>query len=143
MKKEIFLNKWYNKEIEDDGAFISEEYSLFQKSYKSVIKDICKDIDFELEEFNKYHYCFSAVLSSKKTEQLFYISISDVRYFKNEWANNILYRTMKDEKDWIGGSNHFSTLNDISKNLLRLDNQILKEKETRQVVNRDESEIEF
>lgn len=136
----MFLDKWYNKEIEDDGAYTSAEYNLFQKNYREVLKDICKDIDFAIKEFHKNHYCFSAVLSSQKTEQLFYISISDVRYFRNDWADNILYRTMEHEKDWTGGSNHYSKLNDLDFNLLELDNQILK---TRQVVNQDEPEIEF
>ncbi len=140
MKKDIFLEKWYAKEIEDDGAYTSSEYNLFQKNYKEVLKDICKEINFELKQFNKNHYCFSAVLSSKKTEQSFYISVPDVRYFSNEWADNILYRTMEHEKDWTGGSNYYSKLNDLDFNLLELDNQILK---TRQVVNQDEPEIEF
>ena len=140
MKKENFLSKWYNKEIEDNGAYTSTEYDLFQKNYREVLKDICKEIDFELKQFNKNHYCFSAVLSSKKTEQLFYISISDVRYFSNEWADNILFRTMEHEKDWTEGSNHYSKLSDLNFNLLKLDNQILK---TRQVVNQDEPENDF
>jgi len=140
VKKENFLSKWYNKEIEDNGAYTSEEYNLFQKDYKEILKNICKEIDFELKQFSKNHYCFSAVLSSKKTEQLFYISISDVRYFSNEWADNILYRIMEHEKDWTGGSNHYSKLCDLNYNLLELDNQIFK---TRQLVNQDESEIGF
>ena len=34
MKKDIFLEKWYDKEIEDDGAYTSSEYNLFQKIIK-------------------------------------------------------------------------------------------------------------
>lgn len=60
------------------------------------------------------------------SKQFYYISISDVRYWKNEWADYILYRTMEHEKDWTGGSNQYSSLNDLSENLIKLDKQIIK-----------------
>lgn len=43
-----------------------------------------------------------------------YISISDVRYFTNEWYSNILIRTAKDEQDYRGGFNHHTTLEDLT-----------------------------
>lgn len=126
MTVDKFLNKWYDKEIEDWGGETSPEYRNFQTNYKSVIKDFCKDIGMEFHSFSKNHYEFSAVVKSNTTNQFYYISISDVRYWKNEWANNILYRIMKHDKDWTGGSNRYSTLQDLAENLLNLDLQILK-----------------
>lgn len=150
MTVDKFLNEWYGKEITEWGGYTypenkewrtEYEYSDFQKNYRSVIKDLCKDIGMELHSFNKGHYEFSAVVKSNKTNQLYYISISDVRYCKNEWANNILYRTMQHEKDWTGGSNHYSTLRDLAENLLKLDLQIVKNlnnKNTKQITNQVE-----
>ena len=83
-----FLNKWYDKKIEDWGGETSPEYRNFQTNYKSVIKELCNDIGMELHSFSKNHYEFSAVVKSNTTNQFYYISISDVRYWKNEWANN-------------------------------------------------------
>ena len=34
----------------------------------------------------------------------------DVRYFANEWYNRIIIRTAKDEQDYRGGFNHYTTL---------------------------------
>ena len=141
MTVDKFLNKWYGKEIEDWGGETSPEYRNFQTNYRSVIKDLCKDIGMELYTFNKNHYDFSAVLKSNSTNRFYYMSISDVRSWKNEWANNILYRTMEHEKDWTGGSNHYSTLNDLAENLLNLDLQMAKKLEdenTRQFTNQVE-----
>lgn len=136
-----FLEKWYNKQIEDWGSETSPEYKNFQTNYRSVIKDFCKDIDMELHSFNKNHYEFSTIIKSNKTNQFYYISISDVRYWKNEWANNILYRTMEHDKDWTGGSNCYSSLQDLPENLLNLDLRILKESEnTRNIDNQVEIE---
>lgn len=133
MRIKKFLNTWYDKEIEDCGEITSQDYKKFQKSYKSVLKDIGKDIDFELYSFHPNHYEFSAVMKSNLTNQFYYISISDVRYWRSEWANNILYRTMEHDKDWSGGSNHYSTLEELGKNLLNLDNQKLMVKEINEV----------
>ena len=95
MTVDKFLNKWYNKEFENRGRETSPEYKNFQTNYKSVIKEICNDIGMNLYSFNKNHYEFSAVVKSNTTNQFYYISISDVRYWKNEWADNILFRTME------------------------------------------------
>ena len=141
MKIEEFLKKWYDKEIEDWGGETSPEYRNFQTNYRSVLKEIGNNISFELHSFSKNHYEFSAVMKSNLTNQFYYISISDVRYWKNEWANSILYRTMEHEKDWTGGCNRYSTLKKLSENLLELDKQILRnlEKENaRQVINHSE-----
>lgn len=141
MKVKEFLNTWLDREIEDWGGTTSQEYKNFQRNYRSVLKEIGKNIGLELHSFNKNHYDFSAVMKSNITNQFYYISISDVRYWKNEWANKILYRTMEHDHDWTGGSNRYSTLENLSKNLLDLDKQILQNLErenTRQVINHPE-----
>lgn len=126
MKINSFLNKWYNKEIENWGVTTSKQYRDFESDYKKVLKETCKEIGFELKDFNKNHYDFSAVLQNKKNKLYYYISISDVRWWKNDWADKILYRTMKDEKDWTGGSNHFCKLTELADYLVNLNNQYEK-----------------
>lgn len=141
MKVKSFLNTWLDRDIEDWGSTTSQEYKDFQRSYRNVLKEIGKNIGFELHSFSKNHYDFSAVMKSNTTNQFYYISISDVRYFKNEWANNILYRTMEHDHDWTGGSNRYSSLENLSENLVNLDKQILKNLEienARQVINQSE-----
>ena len=84
------------------------------------MKETCKEIGFELKDFNKNHYDFSAVLQNKKNKLYYYISISDVRWCNNEWANRLLYRTMKNEKDWTGGTNYYCKLVDLAEKLISL-----------------------
>lgn len=148
-----FLDTWYDKEITDWGGYTHPEYKSwktefeyadFQRNYRSVIKEFCKDIGMELHSFNKGHYEFSAVVKSKVTNQFYYISIPDVRYRNNEWANHILYRTMKHEKDWNGGMNQYSSLQNLAENLLNLDLKISKDLEkenTRQIIEQVEKEV--
>ena len=138
MTVDKFLNKWYNKEFENWGGETSPEYKNFQTNYKSVIKEICNDIGMNLYSFNKNHYEFSAVVKSNTTNQFYYFSISDVRYWKNEWADNILFRTMENDKDWTGGRNRYSKLKDLEENLMNLDLEIgykIENNKTRQITN--------
>ena len=48
--------------------------------------------------------------SRARKNKCVYLSISDVRYFTNEWYGHILIRTAKDEQDYRGGFNHYTTL---------------------------------
>ena len=114
------LDKWYDKEIEDYGGYTSPMYEEFQRDYRNTIKDFCKKINMKLHDFHKNHYEFCAVLQDIDTQKYYYISISDVRFWKNEWADNILYRTMEHDKDWRGGSNCYSNLEDLPNNLMSI-----------------------
>lgn len=138
MKEKELLKRWSNMGYYDWGIF---EYKDFQRNYRSVLREISKKIGFELHSFNNHHYSFSAVMKSNTTNQFYYISISDVRFFKDEWAKEILYRTMENDHDWTGGKNRYSKLEKLAENLSILDKEISKnlEKEnTRQVVNSNE-----
>lgn len=137
MKEKDMLRKWLNRNIEDWCGVTSDEYKEFSRNYRNVLGNMGKEIGFNLHSFNNNHYCFSAVMQSNVTNQFYYISISDVRYFKDEWANNILFRTMENDRDWTGGSNRYTPLENLSENLLYLDKQILKNLEienARQVI---------
>lgn len=140
MKVNEFLKIWFDREIEDWGVAISQEYKDFQRNYRSVLKEIGEKIGFELCSFSKNHYAFSVVMKSNTTNQFYYISISDVRYLKNEWATNILYREIADAHNWTGSRNRYSTLEKLSENLISLDKQILQNLEkqnTRQESNQE------
>jgi len=39
-----------------------------------------------------------------------YLSISDVRFFRNEWYNHILIRSAESERDYCGGHNNYTSL---------------------------------
>lgn len=135
MKEKELLKRWSNMGYYDWGIY---EYKDFQRNYRSVLKEIAMKIGFELHSFKNIFYSFSAVIKSNTTNQFYYISISDVRFFKDEWAKEILYRTMENEHDSTGGKNRYSTLENLAENLSILDKEISKnlEKEiTRQVTN--------
>ncbi len=69
-----------------------------------------KSAGLTLKQFNKNHYCFSAVVTDG--ERFAYISVSDVRSNPRIFSE-VLYRTMAHEKDWHGGENRNCQWNDI------------------------------
>ena len=88
-----------------------------ETEHHKILLDIASNIGANLVSFNKNHYTFSAFM--EKGGKFAYISISDVRHFKNEWKDNILVRSAEHERDFSGGRNTFT-------NLLKLENRLDK-----------------
>lgn len=105
-------SKWLNHTF-SSSTYPLSDYIEFQKLMRLDLKKITKNNDLELHSFNKNHYEFSAVLKDIHEDKFIYVSISDVRYWKNDWYNHVLIRTMKHDKDWTGGSNHYCKWEEI------------------------------
>ena len=112
------LRSYVNRTFENWGGVTSNEYNTFQKKYRNLLKSICENNNLELVAFHPNHYQFSAFI--KSGNKFVYISISDVRYFKNEWFNHILIRTAKHEKDFTGGYNRYTTLPLLESTILKM-----------------------
>ena len=102
------LKKYLSHEF-SSGSYTGSDYKIFQTKYINYLKAICRENHWELVNIGRNHYCFSAFIKSSENKCV-YISISDVRYFTNEWYRHILIRTAKDEQDYRGGFNHYTTL---------------------------------
>jgi len=72
------------------------------------------------KSFKASHFYTSGFI--KIWDKYVYVSISDVRYFKDGWKNDILYRTATDTQDYTGWSNHSSKLENLETNI----NELLK-----------------
>lgn len=105
------LEKYVNYEF-SSGCYTSEDYKSFQTKYINYLRSICKNNHWRLVNVGKNHYCFSAFIKSAENKCV-YISISDVRYFSNEWYDHILIRTAENETDYRGGFNNYTTLSDL------------------------------
>lgn len=112
------LKPYLNRTIEDWGSVTSKDYESFQRKYRNHLKKVCEANGMELVRFNPNHYEFSAFV--KKDDKYVYISISDVRYFRNAWYNNILIRTAKHERDYTGGWNRYTSLPLLENSLVKM-----------------------
>ncbi len=93
------------------GCDTGEDYKSFQRKYINYLKSIANEYGWELVKTIKGHYEFSAFFKFK--DRFAYMSISDVRFFKNEWFSNILIRTAKNEKDYTGGQNNYTNIGNL------------------------------
>ena len=105
------LKKYIGYEF-SSGCYTGDDYKSFQTKYINYLRSICKNNNWRLVNVGKNHYCFSAFIKSAENKCV-YISISDVRYFSNEWYDHILIRTAENETDYRGGFNNYTTLSDL------------------------------
>lgn len=108
MAKLSELKKYLDYEF-STGVYTGNDYKTFQNKYINYLRSICKDNGWELVRALRNHYCFSAFIKNDDNHYI-YLSISDVRFFRNEWFNHVLIRTAKNEKDHTGGSNRYYSL---------------------------------
>ena len=106
------LKKYLNYEF-STGVYTGEDYKSFQTKYINYLKAMCRENHWQLVNVGKNHYCFSAFIKGGTENKYVYISISDVRYFSNEWYRHILIRTAKNEVDYRGGFNNYTTLENL------------------------------
>ena len=113
------LKKYLNYEF-SSGCYTGEDYKAFQTKYINFLKAICRNNRWKLVNVGKNHYCFSAFIKGGTENKYVYLSISDVRYFSNEWYKHILIRTAKNEVDYHGGFNQYTSLENLEWNIAKL-----------------------
>lgn len=112
------LEKYIDYEF-SSGCYTGDDYKSFQTKYINFLRSICKQNHWQLVNVGRNHYCFSAFIKSAENKCI-YVSISDVRFFTNEWYSNILIRTAKNEQDYHGGFNHRTTLRELEMKAMEL-----------------------
>ena len=112
------LEKYIDYEF-SSGCYTGDDYKSFQTKYINFLRSICKQNHWQLVNVGRNNYCFSAFIKSAENKCV-YVSISDVRFFTNEWYNNILIRTAKNEQDYYGGFNHRTTLKELEMKAMEL-----------------------
>lgn len=112
------LEKYIDYEF-SSGCYTGDDYKSFQTKYINYLRSICKQNHWQLVNVGRNHYCFSAFIKSAENKCV-YVSISDVRFFTNEWYSNILIRTAKNEQDYHGGFNHRTTLKELEMKVMEL-----------------------
>lgn len=100
------------------GGYAGDDFKTFNIKYKNAIKKLLP-YGYEICLWNRGHYYCSAAIKDNYG-RFIYMNCADVRYFPNEWAEDILIRTMKHDKDWTGGTNHRTDLINFTKDIQQL-----------------------
>ncbi len=120
MKK---FKAWDMRPIEDWGAYMSDEAKAFVRAFKSYLKRSLPDC--EVIGFKPNHYDTFGFI--KKGARYIYVSYNlrdnhptMANFYKAGCIGGVLYRTAKHDKDYTGGSNNFSSINDLIENINKL-----------------------
>jgi hypothetical protein len=104
----------YQYTVNHERSDVVSSQNLNRK-FKAFIKSQFPDC-----ELHGFHggYCESSGFV-EKDGKFVYISISDLRFWKN-WAENVLIRTAAHEKDYHGGPNNRSTIKTLKADVYKL-----------------------
>lgn len=100
------------------GGVAGPDFLSFNTKFRNAIKKLLP-AGYTLHSWSKGHYECSGVIKTPENKFI-YISISDVRFWMNEWFTSVLIRTMEHDKDWRGGMNHYTSLFAFTKDVERL-----------------------
>lgn len=110
-KTSNWADKWLSHTF-SSNAEAGNDYRQFEKDAEIDLKKQAGAADCDICKFLRGHYAFSAVLKHRPDGKFVYVSIRDVRDGP-EWYNNVLYRTMEHDSDWIGGWNKYCIWNEL------------------------------
>ena len=108
------IEQWNGYNFESSSG-LTEEFAAFAKDFKKYIQTHLPE-NAELVNFNRGHFYCSGFI--KRDEKFVYFSISDVR--GNESWKNFLVRTAKHDKDYTGGSNDWTSLENFTSKVEKL-----------------------
>ena len=111
------LKRYYGHVFDHGGCYVTEDAKMFLRKYRDWLKKLWSDI-YEIDVRKGYYELYATVKSADG--KFVYISISDIRYWQDEWATEILIRTMKDENDHRGGPNHYTNISRLKEDVINL-----------------------
>ena len=101
------------------GTSAGKDFQSFNTKFKNVIKKLLPP-GYSIHSWNKGRYYCSAVIKTNNDSYI-YMSIPDVRFdYSYGWIRDILYRTMKHDKDWTGGTNRRTSLFTFTRDIASL-----------------------
>ena len=109
------------------GGVAGDDFKSFNTKLRNAIKKALP-AGYVLHDWHKNHYECSWVVKTP-SNHFVYSSISDVRFWPNEWATNILIRTMAHDKDWSGGPNQRTSIFSYATDLERIERDVLRKED--------------
>lgn len=105
------IKKWvgykFNQADYNETGYDKKAVSGFTRNFRAMLK---KQEGIEDIQINYNYYDVSGFV--RGNGKCVYISLPDLRY-QDDWVSRILIRTAKDFKDYSGGRNDYTTIEDL------------------------------
>ncbi len=105
-KTRKLIAMWYGHKFQSSCG-TTPEFNKFAREFKAAIKSQLGPDD-ELTAFSRGHFYCSGFV--RRGDKFVYFSTSDVRFDRFGWADRLLVRTAKHAKDYTGGRNQSTEL---------------------------------
>ena len=99
------------------GPTTGEDFRIFAKKFHNYIKGQLPE-GARMQRFSIGHYEVNGFI--ERGGKFAYFDISDVRHFPGEWHERILIRTAESDRDYTGGPNQSTSMEDFCENTARL-----------------------
>lgn len=114
IKELINLKKKYNgKRLADAGCSVSKEYQLYQNAFMRAMKALAASLNAEVVGSTKGHYYESVFI--KRDEKYVYIHHEGIDRTKIDFSKDLICRDAENDKDYVGGFNRFTTIDQLPK----------------------------
>lgn len=118
----------FNKHVNNLKAILRKDYDHeqlyipmsreFTREYRKMLSSMIKHKGWKLSPPTPPCYCeVSGFIINETGEKFVYFHTSDFRYWEDEWKDRILIRTATSLKDYHGGSNHYTDLENFVSNV--------------------------
>lgn len=119
-----FVKKWDGKGIQDDGCVVSQEFKVFTRDFRSMVKTVAEELEATLISFSAGHYDMYGFV--EKGEKYLYFSFSVPRgefpmsLSESKFMGELMVRTASSPQDYTGGKNNFCPMSEIKELMERL-----------------------
>lgn len=120
MKLEVLKNKYHGLPLEDNGAYMSKEANAFARHIKAFLTGVAFENSMKLVQFNVGHYYVSGFFEKGGKYVYFLREIERFGNFVNLEKSNVLIRWAESDSDYTGGTNNYTNLSAIGRDVLRL-----------------------
>ena len=118
MLKTKNIYKWLGYEFEPVGNKTGKDYLSFVRNLKAEMKAQLASGGCEIIGLNKGYFYVSGFVYSRTADRYVYFSTGDVR--DKHWCERILYRSATGPRDFKGGTNRFTGIEDFGADVLTL-----------------------
>ena len=100
----------YKTVVFESSSRKTPQFKSFARAFKARIKEQMESRGLKITTWSNGHFYCTAFIQNPETGKYVYISISDVRFFSNDWYNKILIRRAAHDKDYTGESNFYKSI---------------------------------
>ena len=109
------LYKKYNGVYMESSCYDTPEFLAFVSAFKRGLKAAAKKEGFTVTAFSKGHFEVSGFIR-RDDGRCLYFRVGDMRF--SDAVNTVLYRFVKDEKDYRGEFNRYAPLDRLVEAML-------------------------